>query len=211
MAISDLPKMLVIVGVKIDGVYHDMENFKHIMCEDQRIFNIMQFPTFSIDIDFNPPEPFQNEMVDITLEVERECPVGKQFGVSGLGEGVVWECFDDGMRYIFKVKGDKHAGVSKVKTLKKVDTVRMGKIVDLANKVTPTWRLAQMIEKACDTMNGGHLDRTKLGEYIGFVFKDIIKEDSDIIADAGFVMKDINKEVSSIARQYFFQMEQEDM
>jgi hypothetical protein len=60
-------------------------------------------------------------------------------------------------------------------------------------------------------MNGGHLDRAKLGEYIGLVFKDIIKEDSDIIEDAGFVMKDINNEVAKIARLYFFQMEEEDM
>ena len=79
--------------------------------------------------------------------------------------------------------------------------------MEIADKVTPTWRLAQMLETACDLINGGELDRAKLGDYIRLVINDIIKEDMDILVDAGLEPKDINKYVSEIARRYFFDQE----
>jgi len=39
------------------------------------------------------------------------------------------------------------------------------------------------------------------------VINDIIKEESDIIAEAGLEPKDINSKVSEVAKQYFFQRE----
>jgi len=77
VAVSQLPKMFVIFAVRIDGIYQDMEKFKHLKIEDEGIYNIMQFPYWDIDIDFNYPELAQNKLVDITMEIEKECPVGK--------------------------------------------------------------------------------------------------------------------------------------
>jgi hypothetical protein len=36
-----------------------------------------------------------------------------------------------------------------------VDNDKIRLDCDIADKVTPTWRLAQMLETACDFMNGG--------------------------------------------------------
>ena len=50
-------------------------------------------------------------MIEITEAVENECPVGKHFGVSGVGEGVVWTCVSEGWNDSgtwFKVKGEAH-------------------------------------------------------------------------------------------------------
>jgi hypothetical protein len=105
------------------------------------------------------------------------------------------------------VKGELHAGKSKVKTLNKVDDEKVRKTLELAEKVTPTWRLAQMLETSCDFMNGGTLDRSKLGEFIKLVMADIIKEDMDLLVEAGLEPKDIGKYVSDIARRYFFDQE----
>ena len=101
----------------------------------------------------------------------------------------------------------KPKGKSKVKTLNRVDDEKIKKTLEIAEKVTPTWRLAQMLEIACDFMNGGTLDRSKLGEYIKLVIADVIKEDMDLLVEAGLEPKDIGKYVSEIARRYFFDQE----
>ena len=74
---------------------------------------------YTIDIDFNHPELSQNKIVEYTLEVEEECPVAKEFGFSGIGEGIVFSYSDDEHSYTFKSKGIKHQK-SKVKTVKKL-------------------------------------------------------------------------------------------
>ena len=129
------------------------------------------------------------------------------FEIGVIGEGIVWATEYKDVVHRFKVKGELHAGKSKVKTLSKVDDVKINKIIEISEKVTPTWRLAQMIDKSCDLGNGGVLDRCKLGEYLRLVINDVIKEDFDIIAEAGLEPKDVNKYVSEIARRYFFDQE----
>jgi hypothetical protein len=74
-----LDKFLMIFAIKIDGEYYDLENFRFLKNEDERIFNILDFQTFTVDIDFNSPLLAQNKLIDLTLAVEAECPVGKQF------------------------------------------------------------------------------------------------------------------------------------
>jgi len=207
VAIAELPKMFIIFAVCIDDVYMDMENYKHLKIEDQLIYNILQFKTFSIDIDFNQPELCQNEIIEMTLEVEKCCPVGQYFGIEGIGEGIVFEYINGDVRYIFKSKGLLHSSGSKPKTLHPVDNDRIKLIRDIAEQVTPVWRLSQMVEQACDLNNGGQIDRSKLGDYIRLVINDVVKEDLDIIVDAGLEPKDINKYISEIARLYFFDQE----
>jgi hypothetical protein len=92
----------------------------------------------------------------MTNEVENECPVAKQFGVSGIGEGIVFSHMTpDGVVYRFKSKGEKHSKGPKIKKLKTVDDEKENKIIDVVNQVTPSWRLEQMMDKTFDLMNGG--------------------------------------------------------
>lgn len=179
---------------------------------DDRIYNIENFKTFSIEVDFNKPELSQNKIIELTIDVENECPLAKEFGFIGIGEGIVFSHLnEDGSRLIFKSKGEKHSAKSKVKTLKPVDDEKVNKCIQIAEQVTPSWRLSQMITETFDTLNGGVLDRSGLGNYIKAVMNDIIKEESDIIVDAGLDIKDIAKYVSTIAKDYFFQVEREDL
>jgi hypothetical protein len=152
VAVSQLDKKLFIFGIKIKPldeeipsywVPHDIFPYKVI--NDHDIYNIEQFHTFDIDIDFNEPLFSQNKMVDMVAEVEAECPVGKYFGVSNLGEGIVFTFNYKGSTHRFKYKGDKHAGKSKVKTIKKVDNAKLQKIIDLVETLTPVWRLEQAL------------------------------------------------------------------
>ena len=88
VAINGLPKMFVIFGIKVDDEWVDLPSWKY--DNENGIYNILQFPTYDVEIDFNNPELIQNKLIEDTLAVEDECPVGKYFGVSGIGEGIVY-------------------------------------------------------------------------------------------------------------------------
>lgn len=88
---------------------------------DARIFNLIDFQHWELDINFSCPKDIQNKLCNITTEVEKACPVGLALGKIGCGEGVVWQTEWLNYRLLFKVKGTKHSS-SKVKTLASVDT-----------------------------------------------------------------------------------------
>jgi len=177
---------------------------------ENKIYNLENFKTYTIEVDFNNPQLFQNKIIEMTIEVEEECPVAKEFGFSGIGEGIVFSHLnEDGSRYIFKSKGTLHSK-SKVKTLKLVDDVKINKCIQIAEQVTLSWRLEQMLTETFDLINGGVIDRKRLGDYLRAVINDVIKEESDIISDAGLEIKDVGKYISQIARDYFFQVEKDD-
>ena len=200
MAISSFPKMLVIFAVKIDGVYQDMENYKHLKIEDKRIFNILQFPHFYIDIDFEKPEVVQNELVQFTINVENQCPVGKYFGAEGIGEGIVWEHINDTIRYIFKVKGEKHSS-SKVKKLATVDTEEIEDIKSFVEYAVTENRMLQGI----DRLKEMHIpiDIKSTGDYLRWIVGDVIKEESDTIIANQINVKKLNGYVSQKARPFW--------
>ena len=218
VAISEMAKSFFIFGLKITphqkseddkvvAYWLDSSMLRH---TNNRIFNIEDYKTYSIDIDFNNPQLIQNKLIEMTLEVENECPVSKEFGITGIGEGIVFShTFEDGSRALFKSKGEKHAGASKVKTLKPVDDEKLNKVISIVNQVCTTSRLEQMITQSCNLLNGGTIERKYLGDFLRLVINDVIKEESDIISEAGLEPKDLNSKISEVARQYFFEKERE--
>lgn len=54
VAINGLPKMFVIFGVKADDNWIELPLYLH--DNQNNIYNILQFPTYEVDIDFNSPE-----------------------------------------------------------------------------------------------------------------------------------------------------------
>jgi len=75
-----------------------------------RVFPITIFPVWTMEIDFSlPTTAAAQKLQEITDQVEKCCPVGKQFGVEGVGEGVVWRGEAKTSTVRFKVKGEKHA------------------------------------------------------------------------------------------------------
>jgi hypothetical protein len=149
----------------------------------------------------------KNAIIEKTLEVEEECPVGKYFGISGIGEGIVLSYDNGDIHYLAKSKGIKHAGVNKVKVMRVVDNEKIDALMDLADKVTPVWRLSQMLTDACDMLNGGFIDKKHLGTFIKMVIADVQKEEIDVITDAGYEVKDVAKYISEISKNYFFDQE----
>lgn len=193
VAINQLPKMFVIFKVLADGQWFHTESLSW---PEKRIFNIRQFPKFEVEVDFENPQYIQNKLIEITETVEAECPFGKAFHVSGVGEGVVWTAVTD-KSLIFKVKGEKHSA-SKVKRLASVDMDLVASIEEFVENTVTENRLNQGLENVT-------LDVKSTGDFIRWVFNDIITEEVDVIEASGLEPKNIGKYVSYKAKKFFFE------
>lgn len=198
VAISGLPKMFVVFAVNVDGQWVSPNQFYD---NEQGIYNITQFPTYSVDVDFNSPELSQNVFSDLTIAVENECPVGKHFGVSGIGEGIVWTAEHSNNFYIFKVKGEKHS-VTKVKTLASVDVEEIAGIKEFVETTVTEQRLLQGITVLNES--GKVPDQKTTGDFLRWVINDIIKEETDTIIANKFDPKKLNPLISNTARVWYF-------
>lgn len=197
VALSQLPKMFVIFACQVDGKWVEYDR----SFPAQGIYNILDFKTWEIDIDFERPELVQNALGEITIGVEEECPVGKHFGVSGVGEGVVYTADYNGHHYTFKVKGEKHSS-SKVKTLASVDVESIQAVSDFVESVLTESRLNQGIEHL--KSEGKPVNQSSTGDFLRWIVNDIVKEETDTIVANQLDPKKINSAVSNKARQWFF-------
>lgn len=202
VAVEGLQKMFVIFGIKVDDGWIPTENLNMVDLNSVHIYNINQFKTWAIDIDFNKPEEVQNKFIQLTEEVEGECPVGLHFGNRGIGEGIVWyHITDDGQLLNFKVKGEKHS-VSKVTKLASVDTeliASMNEFVDLAIQEE---RLIQGLQKLSE--GGLEVSQKSTGDFLRWVIGDVLKEEEDTIIKNGWDPKKLNPLISKKAREWFF-------
>ena len=210
VAINELDKRLVLFGAKVTPFNEELPaywvGYSNLKNEEQGIYNILDSTIYEVTIDFNNPLLSQNEIVDLTIEVEKECPFAKMFGVSGIGEGIVFSYeTENGEILRFKSKGELHQK-SKVITLEKVDEDKVRLVNTIVEKVTPKWRLEQGVEFIYDTLNGGQIDLTKTGDYIRWVINDIVKEETDLLSSNNLALKDISKSVSDIARRFLFSL-----
>ena len=206
VGISELEKAFYVFGVKVskpqdedfNSYWIDSSNVRNTEC---RIFNVEDYETYSIDVDFNMPQLSQNKFGEITEKVENECPISKAFGINnGLGEGVVWSVeYKDSLRR-FKVKGDKHS-VTRVKKLASVDVEKLKTIQDFITYAVTENRFNQAIE---NVFGSGDLDIKKMGDLIRWFVKDVASEEMDTMLDNGLEPKDVNKYISTKVREMFF-------
>ena len=171
---------------------------------ESNIYNIMNFPSVSVEIDFNRPDIAQNKMVELVEEVEKKSGVAHTFDKpENIGEGWVFTFEYKDNLFKFKVKGEKHSA-SKVKKIKKVDSEKEQKKIDFANYATPAWRLEQAWQEVFGIENEKMEPTIKeMGNFLRFVHKDIIKEESDVLGEKGLETKKVNSTVSKIARDWF--------
>ena len=98
VAINGLPKMFVIFAVKLSyddeaksNYFLTNEETKHLKNADAKIYNVLDFENYTIDIDFENPHLAQNKLIELTMAVEAECPVGKYFLNEVLSNNIAYE------------------------------------------------------------------------------------------------------------------------
>jgi hypothetical protein len=208
VAISGLPKFFAIFGVRCgegdSTEWFDIEQFADIEYRDEGIFNILTFGKWETEINFERPMEIQNHLGELTLAVEKECPVGKFFGNSGVGEGIVWGCVTPGWEssdFKFKVKGSEHS-VSKVKTLAHVDTEAIRAISDFVEMAVTENRLVQGAQNLVREQ-GLAFEMANMGPFIKWVYGDVIKEETDTIVANQLDPKKLGGPIANKARSWF--------
>lgn len=207
VAVATLQKRLMIFAVKIvdkssNGLvlWLGKEAIQLFYSPEHFIWNIYTFPTYKITIDYNNPKASQNQLVEITNQVEKECPVGHYFGVNGIGEGVVWYNETYGR---FKVKGDEHSS-SKVTTLASVDNEKLASISEFVDYALSLNRLEQGVEQVF-TIYGEKPDVKQTKKFITWITNDIFKEETATLLENNLIPEDVVKAVADKARKWFIQ------
>ena len=177
---------------------------------EARLHNTYEFATYTAVIDFRNPGAAQEELERITNEVERECPVGRAFGVSGVGEGVVWssdahEHFGAGA-VMFKVKGEKHAGVNGPKIKKgavaAIDPAELAGVREFVEYAVTEPRCEQGWDEVI-VKEGLTPGREHMRGFLQWMMKDVLKEEGDTAAANGLPNKLVRKEIVNAARTWF--------
>lgn len=208
VAISNLKKSLFIFGVKITPFDESLPaywvDYDYLSDRESRIYNIFEYTVYYIRVDFNHPEKIQNTIIDLTLEVEKECPVAKMFGFSGVGEGIVWTHKSEDNHYVFKTKGEKHSS-SKVKTLASIDVDKINSIQEFVEYSVTESRFKQGLENIFP--NNEPIDIKKLGMLMKWIIGDIVKEETDTLLENELEPKDIGRYVSAKVKTMFLNLE----
>ena len=221
--VNGIPKSYAIFGVKISPNDEEKPAFwiSHTKLQSvpkSNIYNIEDFQTWDIEIDFNNKVKLaeaQNEMIRLTTLVGDECPVGKVLNPDSeikTGEGIVWVHQENGERLIFKTKDERHSK-SKVK-VPKVQDVEMEKTKKefIETYACTESRMNQMFTEIIHSVHNGNEDLMEMkdmGQYLRLLHQDVIKENSEEMAKAGLEPKQINGAISKVAREFFIAKLQE--
>ena len=213
VAVSKLPRMFVVFELfSIDSSGNtSKKDFNELKLSDSyikelndsKIFFIDQFPTFNLEVDFESFETAQDKIIELVDKVENECPVGKFFNVSGVGEGIVWKCVErESSEYWMKTKGIKHT-VTKTKTIAPCDIEMMNNINEFVDATVTENRLNQGLEFIKE--QGLTVDKKNTGVFVKWVINDILDEEADTIKGNNLLPKPLNKFIGNKARVFWFQ------
>lgn len=216
VGISKLPKAFYVFGCKARNIETNEDTWIDIRpniesdpmaiftFDQPDIYNIHKFQTWEIEIDFNKPKLSQNKLIEITEQVEKDCPVsrqllGKDYVEELVGEGVVWEAFYEGEKYIFKVKGAKHS-ISEVKKLANVDPEVVKSIYEFADYACTPNRINQGIQEV------EAKEKKDTPDLLRWVANDIISEEQLALKENSLEWKQVAKVCSQRVREHFFKI-----
>ena len=101
------------------------------------------------------------------------------------------------------MKGDKHT-VSRVKTLAPVDVEKMENIAGFIEYALTPQRLQQGLDHLVNEMRLP-LEITSMGDFIRWVFNDVIKEEADVMEASCVNKKMVGQQLAATARVWFQQ------
>jgi len=174
------------------------------LIESHFFHTISIFPTYEVMVDFNDPAKARDEMEKMVEAVEKECPVAKMLGHTGIGEGIVFTGQYKNERIQFKVKGDAHKVVGSKEKIA-ITEEDLNDIKELVAYTVTENRVKQGVQEACN----GELDKRHTGALLRWVVKDIQSEEQDAIDKLG--VDGYTKYLSDAARKIFFRLIDEDV
>ena len=202
VGVCQLEKFFTVFNVRIDEKWQDIRKFRAVSLPEYRIFNICDFPSYSITIDLSSSEDVRRadqEMEELVNEIDKRCPLAAQLGVKGAGEGLVFTYHPPVPEYRlhhFKIKGPSHQIVRKLK-IEKIPAERADKIQSFVEYAITEARLDQGLAYL-EEMN---ISIENTGRYISWVVKDVLKEETHTLEDMGLKENDVKTELTKYARE----------
>lgn len=212
MAINNLPeRQWVLFSAKVsEGEKQDYldivpnldNNFK-----SENIFSIFDGPTWDLSVDFSDPISKEKAIVlfeELVNGVERECPWGKRFGISGLGEGIVWQPIGKywgNSDLFFKTKGEKHKVTKSRKKKESMDPEVLNSIEEFVDFAVTENRLNQGIGAIQEA--GHSFEMKNIGHFLKWVGQDVQRECRLELEDNKLEWKQVSKAVNERARNFF--------
>lgn len=205
VAISKIDKSAFVLAARVindndeKDEWLDISNWKL----PERFYNINNFKTFEIKIDFESPNEAVEQINKWVLEVEQECPVAKELGVSGIGEGIVFWPMDEDYsdsKFIFKCKGDKHSK-SKEPKLATVNPEKLESDQAFINFALDEGRLEQGYKWLAE--NGKPQTMASTGDFIKWIVGDVLKECKLEMEANNISEKEVGKLLANPARTWY--------
>jgi RNA ligase len=207
VAIAHLPKRcFVILAVSINEEWQPDEDYANIHNEAVGIYNISRGGFYRGVLDINYPQRCTEILMTHTLEVERECPFAKSFGVSGIGEGIVWKApypLARDPRFWLKIKGPEH-NHSHTDKLKKVEMNKNG--TERAKTFAEAAVTEMRLQQAWDYLGEMDYKKDKSGiqAFNKWLVHDVEVEEKKGILDLSIDKAALKKAIGFIGRNWYF-------
>ena len=205
--IQQLDRMFVIFDVSVGPAggrtWLSNAEIARLSDSDARIFNIYDFTTYNVTVDFGNPGVAADTMSKLTDDVENNCPVGAHFNITpeNIGEGIVWKCSQPNTRIWFKTKGEKHK-ITKTKAKIELSPEVLALQSEFVDAVVTDARLHQGIEFL--KSEGLELSKRSTGHYIKWVIEDVLSEEADRLIACGVTKTRISAAIATKVRESFF-------
>jgi hypothetical protein len=209
VAIAQLSRRFVVVSININGAWQKDEEYSDISLPDHDIYNASRAGLFYATLYPADYERTVSEIERMTEEVAAHCPFAATFGISGLGEGIVWKPvapqYNVNPSLWFKSKGGKfkptfhrpakqNAGRDAVKEKRKE-----------AAAMATTWCSQQRLEQDWDVLRekGVERDLRALGDFLKWIQQDILEEEKSHIDKHGVDEAALKIEIAKIAKPWY--------
>jgi len=205
VAIAELPeKCFVILSVSINNAWLPDEPYADIHNEAVGIYNVSRGGFYHEELVSYDIEGTREKLHALTMAVEKECPFAKTFGISGIGEGIVWKAehpLGDDARFWFKTKGPLHRVTTTEKLKQKPDASEQQKVDGFAEAAVTENRLEQgwaYLEEL-----GIKRDMKAIREFMVWVAKDVEIEERLEIKKMGINPGLLRKRIVFLSRTWY--------
>jgi len=202
VALLQLKKQFVIVSVNVNNTWLPDNEYGDIHNESIGIYNISRAGFFHKTLQLQNPAESEAEINTLVKQVEQECPYVRTFGVSGIGEGIVWKprTYFSNPELWFKSKGEMLAVASKPR-LPASASDNDGRVKSFAEAIVTENRM----EQGCAYLKemGVARDMKGLGRFLKWVVEDCLREEKRDMEEADIKEQNLKPAIVDIARLWY--------
>lgn len=178
-----------------------LSDYKEVEMPRQRIFNAMNFPVYKATVEFSNPQSAVKTLKDLTQKVAKDCPVAKQLGGKGKGEGLVWseENEDKNFNIVFKTKEESFLPTKKDNVSVSAPVVES--VTNFVKMTVTDVRLKQGIQYIAE--QGLDCELRNARTFANWIVDDIFEEEESTIKKSGLQNTNLRQKIVSAARDWF--------